>query len=447
MLTTDLIDRKITGDTENYMFSVDLGENFSDAIPVIPEVETTIIFKNKNTSERGFLYFNQKNIMINSKDFLSFEKNSMADFLADIINTEKKINIEKNDDFYSYLLKSVCDLNSEIIDKYINPEKNEEYYLNKCEELFINVPEELYAEDISSAERIEFLKTLVENQYSLDNLTKTGIRSYYESLGYKNVRVKYDKNDGILKIFGDSETASKEVAAIMTNGEINLENLVSAGEKISDINEIYSFMPNGSKNIIYSKNDIINNITNNIEEIENIKKEMITIENGKIIVKSAVLSLNVLGMPLNGTENPNEVYMKLYKSDFYKNIKNLEYISFLILSLMKRLNTEIEDINSKQTEFSQYFNYVNSSLNLKNDDINNLKTGITSLIEKCKLINEKISSVNENIDIINEKKVIIQNAVESSLGDEEIKEYVNNLESLTSSLEEFEKRITKYSGE
>ena len=167
------------------------------------------------------------------------------------------------------------------------------------------------------------------------------MRAYYESLGYSNVRVKYDKDSGDLKIYGDGEVISKSKAAIMKNGEVNISDIVSEGETISSINRIYSILPDGSKNIIYSKDDIINSVINNEEEVEKIKESMIVLEDGKIKIKNAILSLNVLSKVNPTDEDPNEVYMRLFKSSFSDNVKTIEYLSFLVITVIKRLNESL----------------------------------------------------------------------------------------------------------
>ena len=443
-LNNDIINRVITGDTSLYLYSSDLGLTFSAILPTISVNETCIIAKKISDDSRVFMYFPEKEMSFGSRSVISYEKDAMADFFMNFLNEERKLNIEKNDDFYNIIIKSVCGLNLEIIDNHINPEKNIEYYKNKCKEFFISIPSDVYGEDITDEERLDYLKGLVENQFSLDNLTKSGIRSYYESIGYSNVRVKYDKDTKDLKIYGDGNTVNRNLAAVMKNGEVNINDILFEGESIESINEIYSILPDGSKNTIYSKSDIINSIINDEDEAENIKNGMISIQDGKIYIKNAMLSLGVLSKVPGVEDDPNEVYLRLFKSDFYDNTRKIEYLSFLVISVMKRLNEEIEKINKKYTDFSNDFSVVNSSIKLKSTDIENLKSGISSLVIRCKNINEKIGNINSQIEDLNTKKFEIQTIVENYLSEDEVKEYTNNIAIITSELEEYERRVNSY---
>lgn len=443
-LNNDIINRVITGDTSLYLYSSDLGLTFSATLPSISVNETCIIAKKISDGSRVFMYFPEKEMSFGARSVISYEKDAMADFFMNFLNEERKLNIEKNDDFYNIIIKSVCGLNLEIIDKHVNPEKNIEYYKNKCKEFFISIPSDVYDEDITDEERLDYLKGLVENQFSLDNLTKSGIRSYYESIGYSNVRVKYDKDTKDLKIYGDGNTVNRNLAAVMKNGEVNINDILFEGESIESINEIYSILPDGSKNTIYSKSDIINSIINDEDEAENIKNGMISIQDGKIYIKNATLSLGVLSKVPGVEDDPNEVYLRLFKSDFYDNTRKIEYLSFLVISVMKRLNEEIEKINKKYTDFSNDFSVVNSSIKLKSTDIENLKSGISSLITRCKNINEKIGNINSQIEELNTKKFEIQTIVENYLSEDEVKEYTNNIAIITSELEEYERRVNSY---
>ena len=227
--------RIIEGSTEEYRYSTDLGISFSDNVPEISNSEMHIIAENKTTLVRTIVKFEEfSSLELYGKE--TNENEAIYDFIADFLKEERKINVDKYDDFYNLVIKNSVDIAKKIFNQLKNPEKNLEYYIEKCAEYRIKIAEGLLeSESISEEEKKNFLKELLENQFSLDNLTKSGVRSYYESLGYEDVSVKYDKINKKLSLYSSTtQDINKNCTAIMVNGEIDLNSIISEGEELKD---------------------------------------------------------------------------------------------------------------------------------------------------------------------------------------------------------------------
>lgn len=443
MIIANNFKRIIEGSTDEYRYSSDLGISFSDELPIISNSETYIIAENKTTTIRTVIKFEEFS-SLNIYGVEKEENESICDFIADFFKEERKINVEKYDDFYNLVIKNSVDIAKKVFNQLNYPEKNIEYYTEKCAEYRIKIPEGLLeSESISEEEKKNFLKEMIENQFSLDNLTKSGIRSYYESLGYEDVSVKYDKVNKKLSLYSSTtKDINKTCTAIMVNGEVDLNSILNEGEELKDINEIFYYSSSGEKTVLFSKSEILEKISNNQYIYEGIKEEMLDIVDNKIIINSSLLKLEAL-KPVPGLYDGdvNELYKKIFSTSFYKFIKLNEYDSSILIHTIKRIKDRISEFNKIKDEVYPYMEIVNQSLKLSEEEITTLENSFNILIERAININEKIGELNTDIEKAEKDRISIINAVEESIPESDIKEYINKLTIIQEKVEEIEERL------
>lgn len=379
---------------------------------------------------------------------------NFLEMLRIFARTDLKINTNAGDDFDNLILKPMKDLFNygvSELNKY-DFRNIEENYLDKnqftiedliyiAEEVFFVTLEDGVKEDTDDNRKHIYEK--IKSAKSLDNLSKTGLKSYYEGLGYENVRVKYDIGEESLKVYGDLDAYNTTTkTGTMVNGVVQLED-VSDDEKIIEIEEVKIVNESGST-VIFSKENIIKEIekltkkvgsTGLIKELINNMLDKFSSINGNIVTFT---SPSISNGVITGADKKNsyEYLLKGFSSD----LKDIEYISALCMSCIEIANNKINSLNSKSSQMNNAFSDISEFASEKYREIMVDKEVITKLNAAKSSVaeaNEILGNYNKEIIKAQDAIKVLIEQVNSLPSEDEIAEFLNNLNIINRTLLEF----------
>ena len=300
---------------------------------------------------------------------------NFSDFLETFAKNELNISFTENDDFDTYVFKPIVALydKQELETSKAKPEYMFDNYLSMDFDELLEIAESVFFIELQdflktdTKENREYIFSQIETSYSLDNLTKTGLRKSYESQGFKNVRVMYDKDNERLKVFGErDETLTYEEEDVrLINGIIKLD-FLKENEEIADIKKI-KITTETSEQVLYDEDEIVDQIKeilsysqfddskSKIEDLLNEYKQLAisyVTEDKEIHLNSGLVSSGLIRDP-----EAEAAFKTLLQYDFDEDYKELEFLSFLALILNKRLREKMTYLASDEIKNNVTYNY------------------------------------------------------------------------------------------
>ena len=385
-------------------------------------------------------------------------RKSMLKMLREFSKSSLGIDTEPGDDFDSYILEPSIKVYEKIMAeiKTRNFKFLRTNYRNKEKVLFkdlISLARDVfYVKGIDDSENGGYADTVnnreelykkIEEQKSLDNLSKTGLRAYYEKMGYEDVKVKYDKKSRSLKVFGnliEGRTTKTETVDIR-NGNFSLN--LNEDESIEEIEEIIIEDDNGNENIVYSKANML----------AVIQKQLATKEKDSAMINKLLskYSQNYVEINADGTVSLKSpaiaaelfedvsVYETLMKNSYVEDIKELENISNLCLSAISLANEKIISLNEK-TKKIESAGQIGSEVAAQKykavmDGENGVITKLASLSEKVNEANDVLAGYHEELEAAEQELEKVKQELNTIPSDGEVEDFINDIQEVKLGLE------------
>lgn len=435
-----------------------------------------------NEATRHIVVIRQDQLVLNGASFNTFTQekyDGFTSFLREFAVSELGINTVPYDDFDRFVLQPL----SQIYDKFIEEKEkfHPDYFFKNyrsmeykdllylAEEVFhIKYLPDFIREEDNEANR-DYLFQELERSYSLDNLAKTGLKKEYESRGYSNVRVEYDKENKKIFVYGDrDEDYSINLQEVkIVDGKIKLDLLYN--EEIADLKEVKVINDTFEKTI-YSETQFIEDIREalsfsdysesraRVEEVlTQYRNTVLQVDNDN---KEIVVSSPLLTAGLIRDEEAEAAFRTLLQFDFKDDMDDMEFLSFLSLFLNQKAKEKIDYLSSDEVRNDVVMNYetaydgvaqsINDVLGLTKDELiekygslENIPQEEQKILFKLDLIrddaavvNEKLAGAAENLDDFEKAKEELERMVAELVPQENVETFVNQLNLVKASLED-----------
>lgn len=435
-----------------------------------------------NEASRHIVVIRRDQLVLNGSTFNTFTEEKyegFTSFLRDFTVNELGINTVPHDDFDSFVLQPL----SKIYDKFIQEREkyHPDYFFSNYKSMdysdLLYLAEEVYhikylPEFIKNEDtevNREYLFQELDRSFSLDNLAKTGLKKEYESRGYSNVKVEYDKVNKKIFVSGDrDEDYSVEYQEVkIIDGKIKLDLLEN--EEISDLKEVKVINDTFEKTI-YSETKFIEDIREalsfsdyseskkRVEEVlSEYRNTVLTIDNDnkEIVVNSPILTAGLIK-----DEEAEAAFKVLLQFDFQNDMEDLDFLSFLALFLNQKAKEKIDYLSSDEVRNDVIMNYdvayngvtqsINDVLGLTKSELiekygsdaaipdaeKKILYKLADIHETSALVNEKLAEGAENLEEFNKAKEELERMVSELVPEENVETFVNQLNLVKASLED-----------
>ena len=364
------------------------------------------------------------------------EKQKMKFKLMNIVNA-KEISIREENEELNRQLNEICAENQNLLEeinnlkKYVlKMKKSQEEEYKEREKIGLRKNKELKKKELESELKYKELDKKKDILIQEKNNLNQKIKETNELMEKKNEENKQrikEMNSLMEKKNEENERKINEIQLLMKNQKDDYEQKIE--EKNNDINNLNS----QREEIINEKNEIIKQKEQVIEEKNKLIEEKNNLEN----------IINEMKQEIFGYQNEMEKYKKLQID--YQNLENKEKESE---KQIQKLNEEIQKLNQEKINIENEANLKIEEFSSKLNELQQNGIDLNNIISSKE--NEKQNIEKEKEDLILEKNNLEQKLSESNAKidklNNKIKELNTNIKDLESTIKELNEELNELKG-